>query len=84
MSPILIGSKNKDTYVEHYVGILCRKNKLNPYTSLWKELDLISQNYMVIGDQKIIDIGKLVDYDALSVHMSDKYFFRKIIKHISP
>lgn len=42
MSPILIGSKNKDTYVEHYVGILCKKNKLNPYTSLWKELDLIS------------------------------------------
>lgn len=39
---------------------------------------------MIIGDQKIIDIGKLVDYDALSVHMSYKYFFRKIIKHISP
>ena len=50
MSPILIGSKNKDNYVEHYVGILCKKNKLNPYTSLWKELELISQNYMVIGD----------------------------------
>lgn len=42
MSPILIGSKNKDRYVEHYVEILCRKNKLNPYHALWRELDLIS------------------------------------------
>lgn len=31
MSPILIGSKNKDTYVETYVNVLCKKNKLNPY-----------------------------------------------------
>jgi E3 ubiquitin-protein ligase HUWE1 len=29
-------------------------------------------------------MNKLIDYDALSVYMSGKYFFRKIIKHISP
>ena len=38
----------------------------------------------MINGVKVIDMGKLVDYEALSVHMSERYFFRKIIKHISP
>ena len=49
MSPILIGSKNKDTYVEHYVSVLYRKNFLNPYVSLWKELELIQGTYMILN-----------------------------------
>jgi len=48
MSPILIGSKNKDSYVENYIGVLCRKNKMNPYVSLFKELRMIEENYMVV------------------------------------
>jgi E3 ubiquitin-protein ligase HUWE1 len=48
MSPILIGSKNKDTFVEYYVGILYKKGKLNPYSCLIKELKMIEENYMVV------------------------------------
>ena len=84
MSPILIGSKNKDSYVENYIGVLCRKNKMNPYVSLFKELRMIEENYMVVQGRKTIDMNQLIDYEALSVYMSGKYFFRKIIKHISP
>ncbi len=57
MSPILIGSKNKDQFVEHYVSILVRKNKLNPYQALEKELRMIEENYMVIRGQKTIDMN---------------------------
>lgn len=84
MSPILIGSKNKDQFVEHYVNVLCKKGKMNPYQSLFKELRMIEENYMVVQGRKTIDMNQLIDYEALSVYMSGRYFFRKIIKHISP
>lgn len=48
MSPILIGSKNKDLFVEHYVNVLCKKGKLSPYKCLFKELKMIEENYMVV------------------------------------
>lgn len=84
MSPILIGSKNKDNFVEHYVALMCKRNKLNPYVSLYKELRMIEENYMVVQGQKMIDMNQLIDYEALSVYMRGRFFFRKIIKHISP
>ena len=48
MSPILIGSRNKDMFVEHYVNVLCKKGKMVPFTSLFKELKMIEENYMVV------------------------------------
>jgi len=84
MSPILIGSKNKDQYVEHYVTVLNKKGKLNPFNCLMKELKMIEENYVIIDGSKTLDMNKLIDYDSISVYMSGRYFFRKIIKHITP
>lgn len=57
MSPILIGCKNKDQYVENFLTILFKKNKINPYNCLIKELKTINESYIIINGEKTLDMN---------------------------
>jgi E3 ubiquitin-protein ligase HUWE1 len=81
---VLIGCKNKDQYVENFLTILLKKNKINPYTCLARELKAMNDNYILMDGQKTLDMNRLVDYATLTRLMSGRYFFRKILKHIKP